>query len=119
MPHNGNVGKLQFLNKTLLREEGQNVSNTNLSCEDFLFRHIGRNMFQIKVDVEGNEITDQAATAAVSAKKEKINNCSHQCSGSGSGGSINWIRIHNSVIRGSGSGSGPDQDRILTIYKIF
>jgi hypothetical protein len=28
-------------------------------------------MFQIKVDVEGNEITDQAATAAVSARKGK------------------------------------------------
>jgi hypothetical protein len=31
-------------------------------------------MFQIKVDVEGNEITDQAATAAVSEKKEKNQN---------------------------------------------
>jgi hypothetical protein len=30
-------------------------------------------MFQIKVDVEGNEITDQAATAAVSAKERKKN----------------------------------------------
>ncbi len=57
------------LNSSALRRS--TVSNTNLSCEDFLFRHIGRNMFQIKVDVEGNEITDQAATAAVSEKKEK------------------------------------------------
>ncbi len=79
-----------------MRKEGQNVSNTNLSCEDFLFRHIGRNMFQIKVDVEGNEITDQAATAAVSEKKDKINNCSHQC---------------------SGSGSGPDPDYLLNILR--
>jgi hypothetical protein len=34
-------------------------------------------MFQIKVDVEGNEITDQAATAAVSEKKEKKSTTIH------------------------------------------
>jgi hypothetical protein len=34
-------------------------------------------MFQIKVDVEGNKITDQAATAAVSEKKGKKSTIVH------------------------------------------
>jgi hypothetical protein len=53
-------------------------------------------MFQIKVDVEGNEITDQAATAAVSEKKEK--NQQFFISVLRNRSRIIWNRIHNSVI---------------------